>query len=132
MSFTVDNPPNLDIVTPKSDEIVQGLIALQIRAADDIELSTVEFALDRSAFEPLSRDHGMDTYDVPIDTTVLDGGAHSIVVRATDTAGNTSRAIIRIVVDNPPTIAIVRPMEDECSMSSVDSSASAASPLVPT
>jgi hypothetical protein len=102
-----DQPPSVELVTPKAGTLVRGTIAAEAFAVDTNGIAEVEFRLDGSFV-------GLDTtvpFRVNLDTKVVADGPRILSAVARDRAGNVASAAAEITVDNtPPEVAIVRPL----------------------
>ena len=109
ISVIVDNQaPALNIVQPVEEALVKGTLTLRVRASDDANLASVEYRLDDGAFAPLSPKGEGDLYEKAIDTTGVDGGSHTITVRATDSVGHSTLIPTRFTVDNESAVVRIR------------------------
>ncbi len=101
-----DEPPSLELLTPRAGALVRGTIAAEARAADLNGIADVEFRLDELMV-------GLDAappFRVSVDTTVATDGLRVVSARARDRAGNVARASAQVTVDNtPPEVRIVAP-----------------------
>lgn len=96
IQVTVDNnPPEIEILSPASDQVFYSpatrTISLQAKAADDLQLASVEFYIDGR----LVSTRNSAPYVYPWDVTL---GRHRLKVRAVDLAGNLSEAEIDFTV----------------------------------
>jgi peptidoglycan/xylan/chitin deacetylase (PgdA/CDA1 family) len=98
VTVTVDNsPPDVAIANPTSGSVVKGAVAVRADAADAVSgISSVIFKLDGG---PAATDT-TPPYEWNWDTSVSDDGAHTLVARALDNAGNSSQAAVTVTVDN--------------------------------
>lgn len=104
-------PPVIDIKTPAADGYIRrGTSGLTTTIVDaESAVAAAEFSLDSGAFAPMAIDGSQgiqDLYSASLDA--LTDGAHTLIVRARDVAGNTSSSALRhFTVDNtPPVISI--------------------------
>ena len=95
---TDDVPPTAALTAPDADLVVSGTIALSADATDDVGVAQVIFLVD----DTFVASDAAAPYDVSWDTLLVDNGAHALVVRAFDAAGNmTSSDAITVTVANP-------------------------------
>jgi hypothetical protein len=92
--------PTETIDAPASGTKVSGTVKVTGTARDDVAVASVDVAVDAGAFVPAN---GTDAWTLPIDTTKLPDGSHTVTARATDTSGNTSSTKISVDVTNTPT-----------------------------
>jgi hypothetical protein len=120
VDVVVDNtPPSCSIVAPSPGAYVSGAVSLEADATDANPGVAVAFYLDSTA--PASK-IGEDTTESPPtpthgilwDSTGVPDGVKTLVVVATDAAGNTRTATRGFIVDNVgPSVALVAPVENE-------------------
>jgi len=91
--------PTETIDAPSAGTKVSGTVKVAGTATDDVPVAAVDVAVDGGAVAPAS---GTETWALPIDTTKLADGSHTVTARATDTSGNTSSAKISVDVNNAP------------------------------
>lgn len=109
--------PTVAITTPASGSTVTGVVAVAGTAADNARLASVWVAVDAGAWTQASLRKG-GGWSTSVDTAPLATGAHTIVARAADAAGNTSSASVSVSVASalpppdpaPPTVAIATPV----------------------
>ena len=92
-------PPTAAIDAPSDNAKVSGTVKVTGTASDNVAVAAVEVAVGGSGFTDAN---GTSTWALPIDTTTLTDGTHTVTARATDEAGNTSTAQIAIDVNNAP------------------------------
>lgn len=101
-----DQPPSIELVTPKEGSLVRGTIAAEVASVDASGIAEVEFRLDGSPI-------GLDTtapFRIALDTKAVADGAKTLLTIARDRAGNVARAAAQVTVDNtPPEVRIVSP-----------------------
>jgi len=101
-------PPTVSLTAPLADARPQGMFAVVADASDDVGVAAVGLSLDGTALQ--ERTGAPFTW--PLDTATLASGAHVLVARARDAAGNTAEsAPVRFFVgpagsDQPPSVAL--------------------------
>jgi hypothetical protein len=108
-----DNPPTVTITSPANGDTVKGSINITANAADDMGLLQVEFFINGISIGVDS--DSADGWSITWESAGVDDGDYILMAVATDTAGQTSSASIRVTVDNvaednPPTVAIISPV----------------------
>ncbi|MEF8873527.1 MAG: Ig-like domain-containing protein [Candidatus Thermoplasmatota archaeon] len=105
ITFHVDNnPPVLDINSPKNGEYIRDTVELNVTAEDEY-LEDVKYSVDDTGFVPIEEE---------LNTTRLSDGDHTITVRAIDEAGHTTTRKVTVIVDNiAPTIRVHSPRREE-------------------
>jgi hypothetical protein len=92
-----DNPPTVSLTAPANGATVAGAVNVAATASDDKGVTQVEFFVDTVSI-------GVDTsasFGVIWNTTSVANGSHTITVRATDTANQTTTsASIDVTVNN--------------------------------
>jgi hypothetical protein len=123
-------PPSAVVTAPLDGATVSGAVVLHANATDDTTVSKVDFLVDNALVGTATASPWATSWD----TTAVGNGAHAIVARATDGAGNTaSSAAISVTVNNggvttpPPTVAVVSPANGASVSGAVSISASASS-----
>jgi subtilisin len=98
----VDNPPKVALTAPAQGATVSKTVAVQATASDDKGVTQVEFLVDGVRI-------GLDTtagdgWSASWDTTRSPDGQHTVMAKATDTAGQTSSSSVTVTVKNaaPP------------------------------
>jgi hypothetical protein len=92
----VDTPPTVSITNPANGATVSGTIDITANASDDHGVNQVEFFVDGASI-------GSDAsapYSVSWNTTSVYDGAHTVLVRATDTIGQTGSDSHAVTVTN--------------------------------
>jgi len=92
-------PPTTTIVAPSDNAKVSGTVKVTGTAADNVGVAEVEVAVGGTGFTAAN---GTTSWALPVDTTALSDGSHTVTARATDQAGNTSTSQIAIDVNNAP------------------------------
>jgi len=101
-SYLVTDPvlPVVAITAPAPDVTVSGTVSITTTASDiGSGISYVEFYLDGILI-------GTDStgpYELEWDSSTVDDGSHTLMVRAYDGAGNDAEASITLITDNPTT-----------------------------
>ncbi len=102
-----------------------GLAKLTAIATDDVQVAWVQFLVDGKSTGFLGRESYMGSdprnqYFTIIDTTALSAGAHQVVVRATDTSGNsTDSAPVTVTVDSTAGLTETEPNDTLATANSV-------------
>ncbi|MEJ0073147.1 MAG: Ig-like domain-containing protein [Candidatus Saccharibacteria bacterium] len=87
-AFSDTTPPTASLTTPTNNSTVSGTVNVTATATDNIGVAKVEFFVDGNS-TPVATDTA-SPYAYSWDTTGLTNVAHTISVKATDTAGNVS------------------------------------------
>ena len=104
ISVTVDRtPPELEIISPESNEVFENTVDFSVTASDNIRLRDVSFAIDRGV--PVVLEEGPFALSIPD----VPSGSHRFGVVATDAAGLTTERAIIFHVDRRPTVAFLAP-----------------------
>jgi endo-1,4-beta-mannosidase len=95
--ITFDNTaPSASITSPANNASVSGTLRISGTATDNTGLSKVEVCFDGGVYRAASGTTASWYYDW--DTTKVVNGAHTIIVKATDTQNNTSTTQITVTV----------------------------------
>src|SRR2546426_5408501 len=98
--------PTTSISFPWKDSLLRGTTSVNANATDNIAVSKVEFYLDGA----LKATDTTSTYSFSWNTTQGSDGAHTLMAKAYDAAGNSSRKSISVKKDKtPPVVAINKP-----------------------
>jgi len=101
-----NDPPFVAITSPASGAYIEGTVAVQANATDDIAVASVTFLRNGVAF-------GTDTiepYSRSWDTTTVPEGAYTLSARARDSSGQlTTSAPVNVTVDNPGGVDLTPP-----------------------
>ena len=113
-----ENPPTLEIVSPDDGTTVEGIIALEVEAVDDNQLSDVEFQINQGDWRKMYYNTG-DSYIASWNTQEANAGNgdHQISFRAIDMSYNEVVTSIDISVLNEedityPYLGIINPKEE--------------------
>lgn len=110
-----DDSPTVTIVKPADGSVVSGTVTIQIKATDPQDSAdrlTVQVSIDTGSSRTAAYNSSSGYHELAWDTTTAGDGEHTITASATDTAGNSSSAQVRVTVGTPngaPTAAIVSP-----------------------
>ena len=111
LSFTVDNnPPTVSVSYPASNAIINTASPIITGTSFDAEtgVESISATIDGS-YQTLS-----GTTNWTMDTSGLSQGSHTLVVTATDEAGNVATIARSFIVDSiPPALSILTPYSDE-------------------
>ncbi len=88
--------PTVDISAPSDNATVSGKLAIAATASDNKSVQKVEFYAD----DVLRATQTSSPYAYTLDTATLTNGAHTVVVKAYDEAGNVGSDTARITVKN--------------------------------
>ena len=94
--------PSVTLSQPSNGSTVSGLTTISAGAADDVEVTGVQFLLDGAA---LGAEDTTAPYSLMWSTTSAPNGLHALSARARDAAGNqTTSALVSVTVSNtaPP------------------------------
>lgn len=90
-------PPTVALTTPKADATLGATVAVAADANDDVGVTRVEIYLDGS----LLATDTTSPFGASWDTTTASDGAHSLVAKAYDAAGNSAAsAAVKVIVSN--------------------------------
>ncbi len=88
---------HLTIVTPRPNALISGLVTVSGTASFELGgIASVDMALDGGGWRPLE---GTTTWSTVLDTTILEDGIHSIVVKVTADDGNGTTKIESVLVE---------------------------------
>jgi subtilisin len=110
-----DDSPTVMIVDPPDGSTVSGTVTIRVRATDTEDSAdrlTVQVSIDAGSPRTAAYNSSTGYHELAWDATKAGDGQHTIAASATDTAGNSSSAQVRVTVgtsDNAPTAAIVSP-----------------------
>jgi hypothetical protein len=90
--------PSVAITSPSAGAVLSGTVTLSASASDNLGVTGVQFLLDGAA---TGAEDVTAPYALPLDTTSLAAGAHTVSARARDAAGNvTTAAAVGVTVNN--------------------------------
>jgi Bacterial Ig domain/Periplasmic copper-binding protein (NosD) len=96
-SSVTTTAPTVSFNSPANNATVSGTVLVSANATASVALASVQFQIDGSNIGgPVAG----APYQVNLDTTALSNSSHTLTAIATDTAGNTGKASITIVVNN--------------------------------
>ncbi|WP_233261806.1 Ig-like domain-containing protein [Vitiosangium sp. GDMCC 1.1324] len=105
-------PPTVSVTSPTGGATVSGSVSLSANAVDDYLMSRVEYFLDGTSLG--STPYG-PSYGYIWNSRSVTNGAHTLVAKAYDSAGNVGVSATRsFTVDNdliPPTVALTSPAQ---------------------
>ncbi len=100
-------PPTITIDEPLTNTVVEGIVAVKGKAADDVMLAKVEVSIDAQALEVPA---GTTDWTYTFDSTTHVNGPHEITAIATDTSGNKGETSITLDVQNDTTPPVFEPV----------------------
>ena len=104
-------PPSVSLLSPAPGASVSGTVTLRASATDDVGVTRVDFFVDGAPAGSASS----APYTASWDTTAATDGAHSVVARASDAAGNlgtSASATVNVsngTTSRPPSVRITAP-----------------------
>ena len=101
--FLVDRPPVVAFVAPAEGAEVQGPVAVQAEAADDVDLMGVTLAVDGEAYGDLAMVRGI--WEIQW-TPTYEKAERLLTLTATDSVGQETVASLTVSVDHPVTVAL--------------------------
>ena len=109
VKVTVDvdvTPPQAAVVSPDAGEVVSGPLGVLADASDDRGVTRVELFADQSLVGAASA----PSYSFQWDPRTTSDGAHTLIVRAYDAAGNIGEsAAVALTVAVAPTVSLTAP-----------------------
>ena len=105
----VDNKkPDITIINPNNDDIVKGIINIDLNADDEHSgIEYINFLIDDASVQNDTE----TSYEM--DTNSYSDGEHEIFVKISDKAGNQNQATINIIIDNTaPEVEILNPTSE--------------------
>ncbi|MFE8605597.1 Ig-like domain-containing protein [Archangium violaceum] len=119
-------PPTASVTAPAQGATVSGTIILSSNAADDYLVSRVEYFLDGTS---LGSTPNGPTYGYVWNSRNVANGAHTLIARAYDSAGNVGVSAARsFITENdltPPTVTLIPPAQGAILSGSVSLQSSA-------
>jgi hypothetical protein len=102
VAVTVNNadtqPPSVSVTAPAAGAVLSGTVTLSASASDNVGVAGVQFLLDGAT---IGAEDVAAPYALPLDTTPLAAGAHTVAARARDAAGNvTTSTVVGVTVNN--------------------------------
>lgn len=91
--------PGLTVDAPTASAIIKGTTNVTGTASDNVALSKVEVQVDTNGYVPAT---GTTSWTYALNTTLYPDGGHNVIVKATDTSGNTKTVIRVVTIDNIP------------------------------
>ncbi len=106
-----DMPPVVNAISPVDGKVIGKATKVEVYAKDEQDaVESVSYSIDDTKLAGLNLDAATGLWTASIDTTELGDGPHTLVVNATDTAGNSCTKSITFAVDNTdPTAKISAP-----------------------
>ena len=105
--------PSVSVTSPAAGAVLSGTVTLAASASDNVGVAGVQFLLDGAA---LGAEDVAAPYSLPLNTTSLAAGAHTVSARARDAALNvTTSAAVGVTVNNPapdtqaPSVSVTSP-----------------------
>jgi CheY-like chemotaxis protein len=97
-------PPTVSFVSPASGSSLSGSSTITVNVSDNVGVSTVQFYVDNlGAWQLLGTQIGGGAnanYSQNLVTTALANGAHNLLVRGYDAAGNSAYSQLSVTVNN--------------------------------
>ncbi|HKW43455.1 MAG TPA: Ig-like domain-containing protein, partial [Thermoplasmata archaeon] len=118
-------PPGVAIASPTAGSILQGLSTIEVHAFDEQALDGVELRFDGTVVGALEQEPFAFLYD----TRDLPNGAHTLEVRARDTAGNEASQSIGVRFDNRGTYVLPK-CKPACKLASIGAVGNLAPPTI--
>ncbi len=98
-------PPTVSFTAPQAGTSNRGTVAVQVAAADNVGVKSVQLLLNGAVLATLS-----SPYSYAWDTKRAPNGSNTLRAVATDAAGNRTQADVAVNVDNPISI-VTMPIE---------------------
>ena len=106
--------PLVTLEAPGIETYQRGVVLLSGTASDPNGVGSVEISVDGAA--SWQRARGMEQWRYALDSSLMDDGTHSLLIRATDTAGMATLLTTTINVDNTePLLELALPEDGESS-----------------
>jgi hypothetical protein len=91
-----DVAPTIVFVDPADGQIIWGKGVVEVQATDNVGVVLVEIFVDGTKWGESAE----APFDLPFDTETVADGQHQLIVRAHDAAGNSSAAMINVMIGN--------------------------------
>jgi hypothetical protein len=105
IDISVDNPPQVTILSPSSGDTLEGRVEIEVNATDDGYVDEVSLYIDGS----LEDRDSSSPWSLDWDTCDSTTGSHTLRVVAEDSGGNTAEDSISVTVDQPLEVELVEP-----------------------
>lgn len=113
-SSSVDTtPPSIAITSPTGGSTVSGTISVQGTATDNVGVTSIQFSIDNTVVASAAS----SPFSFSWNTVNYTNGTHTLLVSASDAAGNVGKASISVTVSNqtitsttPPVVSILSPV----------------------
>ena len=103
-------PPTVSFLFPRAGQMVRGSTVVIASATDTTSVSKVEFYLDGA----LKATDTTSSYSFSWGTTQGSDGAHTLMTKAYDLAGNSTSRSISVTVDNTaPSVSVQNPLSGQ-------------------
>jgi hypothetical protein len=112
INVVADNtPPIISMVSPTEGEVIGGAIKIQAYARDDVDtVKSAEYSIVGGPYTNMTLDAATGLWTTSVDTTKLPDGAATLLINATDRAGNSGIKEFTLTIDNTkPTAEITVP-----------------------
>src|SRR5260221_1162186 len=97
-------PPTVNMMAPSAGSTVSAAVTVTANVSDNVGVSTVQFYVDNlGGWVLVATQTGTGAnanYNQSLDTATLANGAHNLLVRGYDAAGNSSYSISGVTVSN--------------------------------
>lgn len=90
-------PPRVTVLKPSIGQTASGALNVSGTARDNVKVRKVEISVDGG---PFRRAKGKRNWSAAIDTSTYGDGAHTLVVRATDTSGRRTKVSVPVEFAN--------------------------------
>jgi hypothetical protein len=111
---TDQSPPWVEIATPSGSSVLSGDVVVRGTAQDNVELASVDLVIDDIVVDSVDAS-GLSSIDFELDwdTSSAAWGPHEIEVDARDASGQSASDHLDVLVDNPPSVAFLTPLEGD-------------------
>ena len=104
--------PVSELTHPSIDAFLRGVVTLRGTSSDPNGIASISVSTDSGA--SYARADGLETWEYDLDTSLLDDGTHSLLIRAIDGAGDVGLLATIINVDNtPPVLELASPADGD-------------------